>query len=100
MLKKDLIQLSLLHLLQTEDLYGYEILRRVHRSFPDTQESAVYALLRGLCREGFTEQYRGNSSGGPQRKYYRLTAAGCARYQELLMEWRRLRNALDCLGIR
>ena len=54
MLKKDLIQLCLLHLLAGEDLYGYEILRRVHQSFPDTQESAVYALLRGLCKEGYT----------------------------------------------
>ena len=48
MLKKDLIELCLLHLLSQGDQYGYELLRRLHHTFPDTQESAVYALLRGL----------------------------------------------------
>ena len=52
MLKKDLIELCLLHLLAQGDQYAYELLRRLHHTFPDTQESAVYALLRGLCREG------------------------------------------------
>ena len=46
MLKKDLIELCLLHVLSVEDLYGYEILRRIHESFPGTQESGIYALLR------------------------------------------------------
>ena len=54
MLKKDLIELSLLYVLSNEDLYGYEILRRIRESFPGTQESGIYALLRGLCREGCT----------------------------------------------
>ncbi len=56
MLKKDLIELCLLHVLSVEDLYGYEILRRIHENFPGTQESGIYALLRGLCREGCTER--------------------------------------------
>lgn len=76
MLKKDLIELCLLHVLSVEDLYGYEILRRIHESFPGTQESGIYALLRGLCREGCTEQYEGETSEGPTRKYYRITRAG------------------------
>ena len=62
MLKKDLIELCLLHLLDVEDLYGYEILHRIHKSFPDTQESAIYALLRGLCKDGCTKQYEGKVS--------------------------------------
>lgn len=99
MLKKDLIQLCLLHLLAGEDLYGYEILRRVHESFPDTQESAVYAILRGLCKEGYTQQYQGDTSEGPARKYYRLTPAGAEKRAALLGEWRRLRDALADLGV-
>ena len=59
MLKKDLIELCLLHLLDVEDLYGYEILHRIHKSFPDTQESAIYALLSGLCKDGCTKLYEG-----------------------------------------
>ena len=99
MLKKDLIELCLLHILFSEDLYGYEILRRVHESFPGTQESAIYALLRGLCKEGCTEQYAGKTSDGPMRKYYRITESGKAKRDDLLKEWRRLRNALSELGV-
>lgn len=99
MLKKDLIELCLLHILSGEDLYGYEILRRIHEGFPGTQESAVYALLRGLCRAGCTEQYEGNRSDGPTRKYYRITPKGAEKRDGLLREWRRLRDALTALGV-
>ena len=99
MLKKDLIELSLLHLLMTEDLYGYEILRRVREVFPDTQESALYAQLRGLCKEGSTEQYEGSTSDGPTRKYYRITAAGRDKLTLLLAQWRNLYHAMAALGV-
>ena len=56
MLKKDLLELCLLHLLCQGDQYGYELLRLLHGAFPDTQESAIYAILRQLCREGATER--------------------------------------------
>ena len=99
MLKKDLMELCLLHVLSTEDLYGYEILRRIHESFPGTQESGVYALLRGLCKEGCTKQYEGATSDGPTRKYYQITKAGIEKRNGLLDEWRRLRDTLSALGV-
>ena len=100
MLKKDLIELCLLHLLSQGDRYGYDLLRRLHAAFPDTQESAVYALLRGLCKEGCSEQYMGETSDGPARKYYRLTDRGMGRYGGLLKQWRALKDALAELGIK
>ena len=99
MLKKDLVELCLLHLLSQGDQYGYDLLRRLHAAFPDTQESAVYAILRGLGREGCLEQYMGETSDGPARKYYRLTAQGSSRYGELLRQWRALKDALTELGV-
>ncbi len=99
MLKKDLLELCLLQILFSEDLYGYEILRRIHKGFPDTQESSIYALLRGLCKEGSTRQYEGQISDGPTRKYYQLTQKGKEKRGALLLEWYRLRNALSALGV-
>ena len=99
MLKKDLIELCLLHLLVQEDQYGYDLLRRLQGAFPDTQESAVYAILRGLCHAGCSEQYVGTTSNGPTRKYYRITAAGQAKYDELRKQWHTLLDALSELGI-
>lgn len=99
MLKRDLIVLCLLHLLKGADRYGYELMRPLREAFPDTEESAVYALLRQLCREGYTEQYQGSASGGPVRKYYRLTRDGRGRYDALLRTWRETRDAVAALGI-
>ena len=99
MLKRDLLELCLLHLMSGGDQYGYELLRQLHGVFPDTQESAIYAILRQLCREGHTERYQGEASGGPARKYYRLTEAGRARRAALLEAWRETRDALTALGI-
>ena len=100
MLKKDLIELCLLHLLSQGDQYGYDLLRRLHAAFPDTQKSAVYAILRGLSREGSSEQYMGKTSNGPARKYYRLTDHGMAVYGDRLKQWRALTAALEELGIK
>ena len=99
MLKKDLLELCLLSLMARGDQYGYELLRRLHAVFPDVQESAIYAILRQLCRENCTERYQGETSGGPARKYYRLTEEGRARLAALLETWRGTRDALAALGI-
>lgn len=99
MLKRDLLELCLLHVLNQGDQYGYELLRRLHDVFPDMQESAIYAILRQLCREGATERYQGETSGGPVRKYYRLTQEGRGRYDALLNTWRETRDAVAALGI-
>lgn len=99
MLKKDLIKLCMLHLLTVSDRYGYEVLSLLHGAFPDTLESAIYALLRELCREKLTESYVGETSGGPARKYYRITEAGINEYGRLLGLWRDLRRSLEELGI-
>lgn len=99
MLKKDLIKLCMLHLLTVSDRYGYEVLSLLHSAFPDTQESAIYALLRELCREKYTESYMGETSGGPARKYYMITESGRSGYTELLEQWRALRESLAGLGL-
>ena len=73
MLKKDLLELCLLQLLAGGDKYGYEVLTPLRTAFPDTQESAIYALLRGLGKSGLTSWYMapggrtGNTTGSPRR---------------------------------
>ena len=99
MLKKDLIALCLLHLLDGKDQYGYELLHILHEGFPDTQESAIYALLREMCRNELIQWYKDDISGGPVRKYYRLTDAGREKRKILLEEWQRIRDTVASLGV-
>ncbi len=99
MLKKDLLELCLLQLLSRGDKYGYEVLAPLRSAFPDTQESAIYALLRGLGKEGHTEWYMAPGGGGPDRKYYQLTPAGRERLNVLQADWRNMRDAIASFGV-
>ena len=99
MLKKDLLELCLLQLLDGGDKYGYEVLAPLRAAFPDTQESAIYALLRGLGKEKYTEWYMAPGGGGPDRKYYKLTPEGRARLDELSASWRSMRDAIASFGV-
>ena len=67
--------------------------------FPDTQESAIYALLRGLGKEKYTEWYMAPGGAGPDRKYYRITSAGQTRLEEIRNQWRNMRDAIASFGV-
>lgn len=86
-------------MLSAQDLYGYAIVKALHLLFPAVQESAIYALLRGLYRDGALASYRGEASAGPPRKYYTLTAAGTARYEAARTEWQDFLSALHQFGL-
>ena len=75
------------------------MLTPLRSAFPDTQESAIYALLRGLGKAGFTSWYMAPSGGGPDRKYYKLTPAGRDRLEELRSDWRNMRDAITSFGV-
>ena len=99
MLKKDLLELCLLQLLAGGDKYGYEVLTPLRAAFPDTQESAIYALLRGLGKSGLTSWYMAPGGGGPDRKYYQITPAGRERLDVLQADWRNMRDAIASFGV-
>lgn len=56
-------------------MYGYEIVQSIARH-TDINEGTVYPILRRLTVDGHFSTYLVESSGGPARKYYRLTAMG------------------------
>ncbi len=81
-LKKGVLEICILHLIAKNELYGYEIMKEVTAAFPDTNESTVYTILRRLLAEGSTQTYSKGESGGPPRKYYRITQAGIEQYEK------------------
>ncbi|MBQ5333676.1 MAG: PadR family transcriptional regulator, partial [Oscillospiraceae bacterium] len=79
---------------------GYEIMKRVTEAFPEINESTIYAVLRRLNSDGATESYTGTVSGGPQRKYYRITASGRKQLDEMTEMWKDTINAVCKIGIK
>lgn len=55
------------------------------------------AKLRRLKKEGFAEQYQGEVSGGPARKYYKLSSKGELELEEKLLSWGELCEIVDKL---
>lgn len=99
MLKKNILELCLLYLIAEDEGYGYELLKRLHSTFPDTQESAGYALIRSLQKDGYIDAAGQKTANGPPRKYYHITPKGSERLSELLSTWRALVKGLEGLGI-
>ena len=74
--KKGVLELCVLALLRQRDCYGYEISRRI-----DIADGTVYPILRKLKAGGLLTTYLQEESGGPPRKYYKLTELGRETYQ-------------------
>ncbi len=74
-------------------------MQRVTEAVPEINESTVYAILRRLHGDGCTESYTGEVSGGPTRKYYRVTKTGKERLEKMISEWNEMLGAINSLGI-
>lgn len=98
-IKKGILELCILQCIAAKDLYGYDIIQQMHVYFPEVGESAFYAILRRLNKEGAASTYTGTTSGGPARKYYRITEQGQARLKEMKNDWNRLKAIMEDMGI-
>lgn len=96
--KKGVLELCVLSLLGRGDRYGYEIAERLSRSI-DIADGTVYPILRKLKGEGLLTTYLQEESGGPPRKYYKLTELGRETYQKDRAEYLKfaqsVRNLLE-----
>src|SRR5699024_761435 len=92
--KKGIVEVCGLVLLDKEDYYGYEVVRRISDKIT-ISEGSMYPLLRRLTKEGYFTTYFKESSSGPARKYYSLTKQGQMYLQEQMQEWKEFTKAVD-----
>ena len=85
-LKKGVLALCVLALLERGDSYAYEIASRMAEAV-DMGEGTVYPLMRRMQSDGLVETYMVESASGPSRKYYRLTDAGRTSLASQKTEW-------------
>jgi PadR family transcriptional regulator PadR len=96
--RRGVLELCVLLLIGRTPRYGYEIAVALGQWQPlAATEGTLYPLLRRLQREGLVDASWQESSDGPPRKYYRLTAAGSALLETQLADWQRLTRAVDHL---
>ncbi len=68
------------------DCYGYDISENISRRI-DISDGTVYPILRKLKNDGLVTTYLSEESGGPARKYYKLTDFGRQQYISDKSEW-------------
>lgn len=84
--KKGVLELLVLLLVHDKDMYGYELVSEVSK-IVDVNEGTIYPLLKRLTNEKYFETYLKESTEGPPRKYYHITASGITYVRELEKEW-------------
>jgi PadR family transcriptional regulator PadR len=99
-LNAGLVALVLLAVLDrtSEDLYGYDIAKRLQRANEGEalfKEGTVYPVLRALCADGFLLSRVGPSAAGPPRRYYRITDEGRALLTQWSGIWSQTRDFVD-----
>src|SRR5665213_4331864 len=93
-LKKGALDLCVLALLSRADGYAYEIASRLAVAI-GMGEGTIYPLMRRMQADGLVETYLVESSAGPSRKYYKLTAVGHASFAAQKTEWSAFSTAVN-----
>lgn len=87
-LRKGTLEGCILQIISREPTYGYAIAATLRDGgFADLTEGTLYPLLLRLERRGLIQAEYRAGSGGPSRKYYRLTPDGEAYLQEFVAAW-------------
>jgi PadR family transcriptional regulator, regulatory protein PadR len=97
-LRRGTLEFCVLAMVETEDRYGTEIVRR----FGDepglaASEGTIYPLLSRLRRVGWLDSKWVESPSGPPRRYYGLTAGGRSALEHFRTEWVSFRQTVDRL---
>ncbi|MFB5281869.1 PadR family transcriptional regulator [Peribacillus sp. Hz7] len=93
------IDTLILSLLNTRDMYGYELAKLVRERSEEQfelKEGTLYLSLKRLEKNKWISSYWGDEQGpGGRRKYYRLTSLGEKGFKEKRKEWQFIKKMID-----
>ncbi|WIM96845.1 PadR family transcriptional regulator [Actinoplanes oblitus] len=97
-LRRGTLEFCVLAMVEFEDRYGTEIVRRLgeERTLAAT-EGTIYPLLSRLRRGGMLDSKWAESPSGPPRRYYSLTPTGRDALSAFRTEWVSFRQTVDRL---
>lgn len=87
-LLRGVLDLAVLAVVEREDGYGYDVLRRLRNGgLTEVGDASVYGTLRRLYAAGALTSYVVPSEEGPHRKYYGITPAGRDQLATQAKDW-------------
>ncbi len=97
-IRRGLLEFVVLTVISKEDVYAANIIAALEPTEFRTQEGTLYPLLSKIRREGAVEYVWQESTEGPPRKYYRLTARGRKQLEEIKKHWEQINTTIASLG--
>lgn len=97
-LLKGVLDLAVLAVVETQDGYGYDVVRRLRASgIEEVGDASVYGTLRRLYAAGALTSYVVPSDEGPHRKYYGINPQGRALLASQRKDWASFADVMDRL---
>jgi PadR family transcriptional regulator PadR len=94
-MRKGVLEFCILSILADGDAYPTEIIERMKQAQLVVVEGTLYPLLTRLKNIGLLAYRWEESTGGPPRKYYRLTETGTEFLRELENTWDELVQSVN-----
>ena len=96
-MRKGILEFCILSLISGRDLYTSEILEALKNRKMLVVEGTIYPLLTRLKNASLLQYRWEESTSGPPRKYYSITAEGEAFLGELQTVWKELNQAVKMI---
>lgn len=96
-MRKGILEYCILSILKHDDAYVAEILEELKAAELIVVEGTIYPLLTRLKNSGLLEYRWEESTGGPPRKYYKLTSEGQVFLDELSKSWEDLQISVKTI---
>ena len=98
-LLKGSTNMLVLSLLENENMYGYQMIKKLSiksKNIFELQEGTLYPILHNLESKNFISSYWDESSG-KKRKYYSITEEGQKHLQTKKEEWKMFSNGINLI---
>lgn len=96
-MKKGILEYCILSILSTNDAYASDIIKTLKESKLIIVEGTLYPLLTRQKNAGLLSYRWEESTQGPPRKYYKITAKGKDFLHELDTSWSELTEAVNAI---
>lgn len=96
-LLKGILEGCILAMIDKEEVYGYELSKKLEQVGLAVGEGTIYPVLLRLQKNGYIVGEMRESDYGPNRKYYSITSKGKGVLEEIRREWKMLSSPIEAL---
>lgn len=96
-MRKGILEFCILSLIHQKEMYVSDLIEELKNANFEVVEGTLYPLLTRLKNADFLSYRWEESTGGPPRKYYQITASGEDFLKELSTTWEELNASVTSI---